>query len=50
MERYDLLTNEWAAQPSMNVELERDCVGVAIVNVSYGAGGRSDSPVLHSNV
>ena len=61
MERYDPLTNEWAAQPSMNVG--RDCVGVAIVNVSHGPGGgvvsqgspsgvtgRSDSPVLHSNV
>ena len=57
MERYDPLTNEWVDQPSM----WRDCVGVAIVNVSHGPGGSvvsqgslsgvtgsSDSPVLHS--
>ena len=59
-ERYDPLTNEWAAQPSMKFKVGRDCVGVAIVNVSHGpAGGevfqgspsgvitRSNSPYLY---
>lgn len=62
-ERYDPLINEWVFQPNMNVG--RDCVGVAVITMSHVSGGggggrslqsgspsavRSDSPVLHSNV
>ena len=41
VERYDPLINEWAAQPNMNVA--RDCVGVAVVNVLHGSGGGASS-------
>ena len=61
MERFDPLVNEWMVQPNMNVG--RDCAGVALVNVSHGSSnsggggggggsppgiGRSDSPAMHS--
>ena len=60
MERYDPLVNEWTFQPQMTVG--RDCVGVAVVSVSHGAGegvsrtsppvgsSRLGSPILLSSV
>ena len=47
MERYDPLTDEWTVQPHMNVG--RDCVGIAVVNVSWqassGGGTSHNSPL-----
>ena len=60
VERFDPLVNEWAVQPNMNVG--RDCAGVAVISVTHGSSGgggggvgggsppviiRSDSPATH---